>query len=78
MMTKKSFAIIALSAFVFGTSNLALAKSFKGEVTQVTDTTVTIQLAKKDVKKIDVGDNAKISIKKATKPTAGASALTGC
>ncbi len=78
MMNKKSFAIIALSAFVFCTGNLAMAKSFKGKVTNISDTSITIQLSKNDVKKIAVGDNAKLSIKKTVKPTSGASALTGC
>jgi len=78
MTTKKMITTIALGTFVFASSSMAMAKSFKGEVTKVSGNSITIELSKKDIQKIAVGDNAKLSVKKAVKPAAGNSALTGC
>jgi ribosome maturation factor RimP len=78
MTTKKWLTLLAISAFIATTSSVALAKSFTGNVTKVDGSSITIELAKKDAKKITVGDSAKLSIKKANAPVAGSSALTGC
>ncbi len=77
-MAKKLIVLIAAVAFIGGISSAALAKSYKGEVTAVKDNSVTVQVSKKDAKKISVGDNLSMKIKKAKAPKSGASALTGC
>ena len=78
MTTKKWLTLLAISAFIATTSSVALAKSYTGNVTKIDGSSITIELSKKAIKKITVGDRAKLSIKKATAPVAGNSALTGC
>lgn len=75
-MAKKLIVLLAVTAFIGGMSSAALAKSYKGTVTAVKGDSVTVQVSKKDAKKISVGDSAKMSIKGA--PSAGGDALTGC
>ncbi len=77
-MTNKLITALAISIFLITTGSIACAKSYKGEVTKVDGDAVTITLSKKEVKKISVGDTAKISVKKAVAPSSGSSALTGC
>ena len=77
-MAKKLIILIAAVAFVGGMSSAALAKSYKGTVTAVKGDAVTVQVKKKDAKKIKVGDSVSMKVKKAAAASAGASALTGC
>ena len=77
-MTKKLIVLITMTAFIGGMSSAALAKSYKGTVTAVKGDQVTVQVKKKDAKKINVGDSVKLSVKKSSAPAAGADALTGC
>ncbi|MCD6526447.1 MAG: hypothetical protein J7K75_05620 [Desulfuromonas sp.] len=77
-MTKKLIVLIAMTAFIGGMSSAALAKSYKGEVTAVKGNTVTVQVSKKDAKKISVGDKVSMKVKKGAAPAAGSDALTGC
>jgi len=77
-MAKKLIVLIAAAAFIGGMSSAALAKSYKGEVTSVDGTKVTVELSKKDAKKIEAGDSVSMKVKKGAAPAAGASALTGC
>ena len=77
-MAKKLIVLIAITAFIGGLSSVALAKTYKGTVTQVKKDCVTVQLSKKDAKKIKEGDSVKMKVKKGAAPASGASALTGC
>lgn len=77
-MVKKLIVLIAITAFIGGMSSVALAKSYKGEVTDVKGDSVTVQVSKKDAKKISVGDSVSMKVKSGSAPAAGASALTGC
>lgn len=77
-MTKKWITLLAITALLTSFSTLSFAKSYKGEVTQIEGTQVTITLSKDQAKGIEVGDKAKLSIKKSKAPTAGNDALTGC
>lgn len=76
-MAKKIIVLIAMTAFIAGMSSAALAKSYKGTVTAVKGDQVTVQVKKKDAKKIKVGASVSMKIKKAA-PKAGSDALTGC
>ena len=77
-MAKKLIVLIAAVAFIGGMSSAALAKSYKGTVTSVKGDQVTVQVKKKDAKKIKEGDSVSMKVKKGAAASSGASALTGC
>lgn len=77
-MTKKLIVLIAITAFIGGMSSAALAKSYRGTVTAVKGDSVTVQVKKRDAKKISVGDSVKLHVKKSAAPSGMSAALTGC
>jgi len=77
-MVKKIVVLVAMAAFIGGMSSAALAKNYKGTVTAVKGNKVTVEVSKKDAKKISVGDGVSMKVKKHKAAAAGADALTGC
>jgi|LGOV01.1.fsa_nt_gb hypothetical protein len=75
---KKMIVLLAAVAFIGGVNSAAFAKGIAGEVIKVKGSKVIVEVSKKDVKKIAVGDTVKMSVKKAAAPAAGNDMLTGC
>ncbi|MDD3801118.1 MAG: hypothetical protein PHV45_02870 [Desulfuromonas thiophila] len=75
-MAKKMIVLMAAAAFLGGLSTAALAA--EGKVTAVDGDLVTVQVDKKDAKKISEGDSVTLKVKKGKAPKAGMDALTGC
>ncbi|MFA5700150.1 MAG: hypothetical protein WC913_02620 [Desulfuromonas sp.] len=75
---KKLLVLIVALAFLAGLSTVALAKSYSGEVTNVSGDTVTVDVGNK-AKKFSKGDKIELEVKKGSKkPSAAGSALVGC
>ncbi|MBN2645727.1 MAG: hypothetical protein JXR59_09675 [Desulfuromonadaceae bacterium] len=74
---KKLVVLIAAAAFIGGISSAAFAGKIEGTVTAVDGDIVSVKVDGKDAKKIDVGAEVDMKVKK-SKAKGGADALTGC